>query len=166
MNRGAERAQPCVDFPVCPLGKGKVKDVPVRKISKRSSTQSPPAKTGFSLGAVFSGLVFSLIFAVIVFMLWSLVFTMTSMPDKYMTYAAYATSFLAVLLGGRRASRKAGGAGLLHGGLVGIIYAVVLLAVATLALSTPIGKGLAGWARPAADVIAGIIGGIWGAGSR
>ena len=143
-----------------------MKDVPVRKLNRSSSTQSPPTKAGFSLAAVFSGLIFSLVFAIIVFMLWSLIFTMTSMPDKYMTYAAYATSFLAVLLGGRQASRKAGGAGLLHGGLVGIIYAAVLLAIATLALSTPIGKGLAGWARPVADVIAGIIGGIWGAGSR
>lgn len=99
-------------------------------------------------------------------MVWSLAFTLTTMPDQYMTYAAYITSFLAVLLGARRATIRAGGAGLLHGGLVGVIYTVVLLAVATLALSTPIGRGIAGWARPVADILAGVIGGIWGAGSR
>lgn len=140
--------------------------MPVRKLNRRSSPQSPPAKAGFSFGAVLSGLVFSLVFAVIVFMVWSLVFTLTSLPDTYMTYAAYLTSFLAVLLGARRATIRAGGAGLLHGGLVGAIYAAVLLAVATLALSTPLARGLSGWVRPVADVLAGVIGGIWGAGSR
>lgn len=99
-------------------------------------------------------------------MVWSLIFTLTALPDKYMAYAAYITSFLAVLLGGRRAAARAGGAGLLHGGAVGAIYAVLLLAVATLVLSTPITSGLTSWARPVADVLAGVIGGIWGAGSR
>ncbi len=153
--------------PVATLWKlGEVKDVPVRKPSRRSSIQSPPAKAGFSLSAVFSGLVFSLIFAVIAFMVWSLIFTLTSLPDKYMTYAAYLTSFLAVLLGGRRAAARAGGAGLLNGGVLGVAYTILLMAVATIVLPTPISQGLAGWARPAADILAGVVGGIWGAGSR
>ncbi len=140
--------------------------MPVRKSIRQKSAQSPPTKAGFSLGAVFSGLAFSIVFAVIVFMLWSLVFTVTALPDKYMTYAAYITSFLAVLLGGRRAAARSGGAGLLHGGAVGALYALLLMAVATFALSTPLAGGLSSWARPVADVLAGVIGGIWGAGSR
>jgi putative membrane protein (TIGR04086 family) len=145
---------------------GEVKDVPVRKPSRRSSMQSPPTKAGFSLSAVFSGLAFSLIFAVIAFMVWSVIFALSSLPDNYMTYAAYLTSFLAVLFGGRRAAARAGGAGLLNGGLVGLVYTILLMAVATIVLPTPIGQGMAGWARPAIDIVAGIIGGVWGAGAR
>ncbi len=113
-----------------------------------------------------SGLVFSLLFAVVAFIGWSLIFSVTSLPDKYMTYVAYGTSFVAVLLGGLRATRQAGGAGLLNGGGVGLAYSLLLGAVATLLTSSPFSLGLSGLTRPAFDILAGIIGGVLGAGSR
>lgn len=142
-----------------------VKDLPARRPIRRSSIQAPPP-VGFSFASVASGLLFSLIFAVVVFLIWSLVFTLTSLPDKYMTYAAYGTSFVAVLLGARRATRKAGGKGLVHGGLVGVLYALVLFAVASLTTDAPLMTMISNWGRPLGDIIAGILGGIWGSGSR
>lgn len=145
-----------------------VKDVPARRPIRRSRLNAPPPKAGFSLPAVFSGLFFSLLFALIVFLAWSLVFSLTSLPDEYMTYVAYGTSFLAVLLGGRRATRKAGGAGLVHGGTVGVLYALLLGAIATLSVGPQVSFSLAirSWVRPVVDIVAGLLGGIWGAGSR
>lgn len=137
--------------------------MPTRRPMRRSSTKvAPPTRPGFSLRAVFSGLVFAFIFAIVAFLGWSLVFTITTLPDQYMTYAAYATSFLAVFFGGRLATRRAGGAGLLHGGIVGLGYALVLGALAGLITTSPLGLGIAGLTRPLLDVLAGIIGGIMG----
>ncbi len=139
--------------------------MPARRPIRRSSIQAPPP-AGFSMAAVASGLLFSIIFAVVVFLLWSLVFTLTSLPDQYMSYAAYGTSFLAVLIGARRATRRAGGKGLAHGGLVGVLYALVLFAVASLTTEAPLITTLSNWGRPLADIVAGILGGLWGSGSR
>lgn len=130
---------------------------------RRTSTKTaPPTKTGFSLNAVFSGLVFAIIFALVAFLGWSLLFTLTSLPDQYMTFVAYGTSFVAVFLGGRLATRRAGGAGLLHGGIVGVGYALLLGALAGLITTSPLSLGLAGLTRPLIDVLAGILGGIMG----
>jgi putative membrane protein (TIGR04086 family) len=123
---------------------------------------APPPKAGFSARAVFAGLVFAFIFAVVAFLAWSLLFSLTSLPDQYMTYAAYGTSFIAVLLGGRLATIRAGGAGLLNGGIVGLAYALLLGALAALITTSPLSLGLAGLTRPLVDVLAGIIGGIMG----
>lgn len=137
--------------------------MPTRRPMRRTGAKTaPPPQAGFSLRAVFSGFVFALIFALVAFLVWSLVFTLTSLPDQYMTYAAYATSFIAVFLGGRLATVRAGGGGLLHGGVVGLSYALLLGAVAALITTAPLGFSLAGLTRPLIDVLAGIIGGIMG----
>ncbi len=137
--------------------------MPTRRPMRRTSVKAaPPTKTGFSLRAVFSGLVFAIIFALAAFLGWSLLFTLTSLPDQYMTYAAYGTSFIAVLLGGRLATIRAGGAGILHGGIVGLGYALLLGGLAALITTSPLSLGLAGLTRPLVDLLAGIIGGIMG----
>lgn len=137
--------------------------MPTRRPMRRTGAKvAPPPKAGFSVRAVFAGLVFALIFAVVAFLAWSLLFSLTSLPDQYMTYAAYGTSFIAVLLGGRLATIRAGGAGLLNGGIVGLAYALLLGALAALITTSPLSLGLAGLTRPLIDVLAGVIGGIMG----
>lgn len=139
--------------------------MPTRRPTRRSSrTQVAPPTTGFSIRAVSRGLVFAFLFAVVAFLGLSLLFTLTSLPDKYMTYTAYATSFIAVLLGGRLATIRAGGAGLFHGGAVGLGYAVLLGALAALITTSPVSLGLAGLTRPLVDIVAGVIGGVMGGG--
>ncbi len=137
--------------------------MPTRRPMRRTGVKAaPPPKAGFSARAVFTGLVFALVFAVVAFLGWSLLFSLTSLPDQYMTYAAYGTSAIAVLLGGRLAAIRAGGAGLLHGGIVGLGYALLLGGLAALITTSPLGLGLAGLTRPLVDVLAGVIGGIMG----
>ncbi|MGI6344227.1 MAG: TIGR04086 family membrane protein [Bacillota bacterium] len=140
----------------------------VRSPSRRSALRpvTPPASVGFSFRALLSGLVFSIIFSFVLFLIWSLVFTVTDLPDRQMLYAAYLTSFLAVLLGGRRATMAAGGAGLIHGGLVGLLYGLLLLGASMLISSIPVTLGATSWGKVAANAVIGVIGGIWGAGSR
>lgn len=141
--------------------------MPTRKPTRRTSAKAaPPTKPGFSLYAVLSGLGFALIFALVAFLGWSLLFTLTSLPDQYMTYAAYGTSFIAVFLGGRLAARRAGGGGLLNGGVVGVGYALLLGALAGLTTSTPLGFSMKDLIRPLVDVVAGVLGGIMGNNGR
>lgn len=75
--------------------------------------------------AVVKGVIVAYIFLVFAFVTLSLIYTYTPMPDKYLSPAVSAIGFGGIFIAGFISGAKAGNRGWLHGGICGILYALV-----------------------------------------
>jgi len=94
------------------------------KADKKQQTARHFAST-VSLKAIAKGVFTSYIFLMPAFLCLAIVYTYTSMPDKFLSPATDVLSMLSIFLAGFASSAKAGNHGWLHGLLAGVLYALV-----------------------------------------
>ena len=87
-----------------------------------------PSGIPATAGAADKGVVSAYIFLVIAFLVLSLVYTYTPMPDKYLSPAVSILGFVGIFVAGFVAAAKAGNRGWLHGAVTGILFALVRIA--------------------------------------
>ncbi len=78
------------------------------------------------LTAMFKGIVASYIITIPLFIFFALVLTYTNFPEKYVESAVLAVTVLSVLAAGFTTTRSIGSKGWLNGGIVGLIYMIIL----------------------------------------
>ena len=88
-----------------------------------------PSGIPATAGAALKGVISAYIFLVIAFLVLSLVYTYTPMPDKYLEPAVTIVGCIGVFIAGFVAAAKAGTRGWLHGALTGILFALVRIAM-------------------------------------
>lgn len=71
----------------------------------------------------------ALIFSVVLLFIAALVLYFTAVPEKSTPYLVFGISLIAILFGSSFAGRKIGARGWLNGGIVGVLYVVIMLAV-------------------------------------
>ncbi len=103
--------------------------------------------------------------SLLVFVLSSLLFAYTPLPETVLPYLTYLTSIVSVLVGGIYAGGKTGHKGWKNGGIIGILYFVGLFLLSFF-LGVQIVFGLQLFARAVLAFVIGAIGGIIGVNLR
>lgn len=116
---------------------------------------------GINGAAIAAGVVMTFALTVIVSAILAVAITVTDITEGHVSGVLYYIGLLTTAVGGGVASRRASSRGWLHGGLVGIIYVVVSLAVGLIifpgtAIFFEAGRKLA------VAFIAGALGGVVG----
>jgi len=107
------------------------------------------------------GILLALLFSLGMILLIALLLYLTALPERMAFYLVYAVSIAAILWGSAYAARRIGSRGWLHGGIIGVIYVLLMLGgglivVADLAI---------GWnlvVKIFLGFIFGAVGGMWG----
>ncbi len=97
-------------------------------MNRRPNTVVPPAGLrNPAVGAVARGVLLALIISLMLLLLASLVLHWTAVPEKISPYLVFGISLLAILAGSRFTGRRIGYRGWFHGGMVGLLYVLLLL---------------------------------------
>lgn len=89
-------------------------------------TGSPP------LLAILYGLFLALFLSALLLFIASAVLHLTTVPEYISPYIIFGVSLIGIVFGSRLAGKKAGSRGWLNGGMVGLLYVVILLLVGLL----------------------------------
>lgn len=108
--------------------------------------------------AILKGTLSAFIFSLVLFAIVSLLFSYTSLSDAYMPLTAIFAGVFSVAWGGFTAARNASRGALFNGGLVGLLYGLVVLALGAFVLSEPLGTQIF-W-RMGGAIICGTVGGM------
>ncbi|ACB85361.1 TIGR04086 family membrane protein [Natranaerobius thermophilus] len=131
----------------------------------RNSSAGSNKAQGSSESLLNSPLVLGVILAycitLVVFVLASLMFTFTPLPEAVMPYLTYITSIISVLIGSIYAAGKIGYKGWLNGGICGLLYFLGLF-ILSLVLGVQIVYGLQLISRALLAFVIGAVGGILG----
>jgi putative membrane protein (TIGR04086 family) len=120
-----------------------------------------PDKTSSGFSAVITGLITSILAVVIIFLVIGIYGFYTSSDIASLGTLALSGTLLAIACGGFNAGRKAGRRGLVYGGLVGVIFAIVAIMIG-------VGNGpravitMTSVKRVILSIVAGCIGGMFG----
>lgn len=113
------------------------------------------------ISSLFNGLLASIIVTVLAFILLALIMANTDFPQRLITPAVVLTTIVSVLTAGSVSTRGIHSKGWLNGGIVGLIYMVILYLVSSLVYNDfTIDKYVI--TMTAIGVLAGAIGGIVG----
>lgn len=113
------------------------------------------------LGAIVAGVIVTFLLTLAVSALLAVGIYLTDMTEAHVTGALYYIGLVAVAIGGAAASRRAGTRGWLHGGITGLAYVGLSLAIGTLLF--PGGAAMVGVpAKLLTGTAAGAIGGVAG----
>lgn len=82
-----------------------------------------------AIGVVARGVLLAFALSLVLLFLASLVLHWTTVPEKISPYLVFGISLVAILFGSRFSGRRIGYRGWLHGGLVGLLYVLLLLAL-------------------------------------
>jgi putative membrane protein (TIGR04086 family) len=123
-----------------------------RKLSQDTASAGPLLEPRALLRGTLSAFVLSFV----LFALVSAVVTYTALTDEHLPFIATLTGVFSVLWGGFTAGGSAHRAALIHGGLAGLLYGLLVLLLGRLVLAEPASL-LALW-RIAGAVICGAIG--------
>ncbi|MDD2630247.1 MAG: TIGR04086 family membrane protein [Limnochordia bacterium] len=114
-------------------------------------------KATFSIGAIFTGTLISLVSATVFSLIaatYLLITNITVLPTKWLFYLG----ILATAIGGCQAARRIKAKGWFHGALVGVLF--LILSYLLFGLEGFIGHIL--WSKALITIIAGSIGGMFG----
>ncbi|MTI70951.1 MAG: TIGR04086 family membrane protein [Firmicutes bacterium] len=114
----------------------------------------------FSL-KVLKSIGFSYIFTIIFFIIFALILTYTSIPDKYLPIMNSITMILSIALGSIYMGIKADNKGWLNGALVGILY-MIILTIISLIMIKSFNLDLYLMLKYLISIITGAIGGMIG----
>lgn len=100
-------------------------------------------KSKINISSILKGVVFSYIVTFILVFILSIVYYFCDMSDKLMGIAVFAIGVLGVFLGAFLLSRTISDKGMLHGGILGVIYCVILLILSFfINMEFTMGKGM------------------------
>ena len=108
--------------------------------------------------AILSGTISAFVLSVALFAIVSILFAYTALPDTFMPLIATLAGVFSVVCGGFTVGRKAAQGALLNGGIVGLLYGLVVLVLGVLVLSEPLGTQ-ALW-RIGGAIVCGAAGGL------
>lgn len=118
----------------------------------------PPGKVWLDLGR---GILLAILFSLVMILLIALLLYLTALPESMAPYLVYAVSVVAVLWGAAHSARRIGSRGWLNGGIVGVVYVLLLLGAGLIAL-----EGISfGWTllvKIFLGFVFGAAGGMWG----
>ncbi len=107
------------------------------------------------------GVLLALIFSLVMLLAIALALYLTELPEKAGSYLVYAVSIVAILWGSAYAARRIGTRGWLNGGMIGLIYVLIMLGGGLV-----IGDDMAvSWSlaiKLFLGFVFGAIGGMWG----
>ena len=107
------------------------------------------------------GILLALLFSVVLLLVIALLLYLTALPERTAPYLVYAVGIAAVLWGSAYAARNIGVRGWLNGGVVGLLYVLLMLGVGLIVVEDmSIGWGLA--VKVFMGFIFGAAGGMWG----
>jgi putative membrane protein (TIGR04086 family) len=92
---------------------------------------SAPA-SGFASPPVVYGVVTSCVTTLVLLVMTSVVITWMSVSDAKLPYITYTINVIAVLMGGASSARKSMQRGWYYGGMVAVIYALLLVIIGTI----------------------------------
>ncbi|HHX87778.1 MAG TPA: TIGR04086 family membrane protein [Firmicutes bacterium] len=131
----------------------------------RSGNMVPlPSWNSAAVWGVAKGLLFSILISLGLLLVCSLVLHFSAVPEKVTPYLACGVALLSVLCGSYYAGKRIGFRGWLHGGVVGLLYIVILLLVGILAHSE-FAFGLYLVSKLFLGFVFGAAGGMWGVNS-
>lgn len=87
---------------------------------------------------LFSGIVYAFITMAVCSLLYSLVLTLTNQSEESLTFFAYLIHGLAIFIGAYTCGKRINNRGWYHGGILGLVYAVIIILVGFLALDNGI----------------------------
>ncbi len=93
------------------------------RVQKRNSRA--PAVSGVSWRPVAAGLIFTICLTLVVSALLAIAIAWTTLTEMALSGPTYYIALVVVALGGAYGARRASSLGWVHGGLVGILYALV-----------------------------------------
>ena len=89
------------------------------------------------------GIILALLFSLGMILLIALLLYLTALPERMAFYLVYAVSIAAILWGSAYAARRIGSRGWLHGGIIGVIYVLLIWAgLIIVAVENPAGTWL------------------------
>lgn len=104
-------------------------------INNANTTLKAPLNDSFNFVSVLKGILISYVITIPMFMLFALLLTNINFPERLTTPAVVITTVVSVLFAGSTATRDAKNKGWLNGGLVGLLYMLVLYLVSSLVLN-------------------------------
>lgn len=108
-----------------------------------------------------SGIIFALFLTLVFFLLIALLITFTSLSDKYLGVLVTASTILGVAMGSLKSARHVDSKGWLHGLIVGLFYAGIMILIGFIAIpGYSIHTGIL--LKSLYYTLAGILGGIVG----
>lgn len=128
--------------------------MPRRRLGQATQPQGPL----FQPVALLKGTLSAFVLSLVLFAVVSVIFTYTSLSDRYMPLIATLAGVFSVLWGGFNAARLTERGQVLHGSLVGFFYGLVVLALGKFILSEPVAAQVF-W-RIGGALICGAVGGF------
>ncbi len=107
------------------------------------------------------GILLALVFSLVMLLVIALVLYLTALPEKVASYLVYGVSIAAILWGSAYATRRIGTRGWLNGGIIGVIYVLLMIGGGLIIVDDmAIGWSLA--VKIFLGFVFGAIGGMWG----
>ena len=131
---------------------------PVNHISPRFSF------SGSNVLILLKGTILALVLSVVLIFIAALVLYFTPLPEKTAPYLVFGISLAAILVGASFAGKKIGARGWLNGGIVGLLYVVLMLSAGLIILDNM----TVGWnfiTKLFLGFAFGAAGGMWGVNS-
>lgn len=125
---------------------------------RRSGQATQPESPLFQPMALLKGTLLAFVLSLALFAVVSVIFTYTSLSDRYMPLVATFAGVFSVLWGGFSAARRTERGAILHGSLVGLFYGVIVLALGKFILSEPVSSSAL--LRMGGALICGAVGGF------
>jgi putative membrane protein (TIGR04086 family) len=125
------------------------------------SKVSPYPLGGAAIPVLLKATAMALILSVFLLFVAALVLYFTAVPEKIAPYLVFGISLAAILWGSSFAGRKIGTRGWINGGIVGILYVVIMLAIGLLVLD----NFAFNWnfiVKIFLGFVFGAVGGMWG----
>lgn len=108
--------------------------------------------------AILKGTLSAFVLSIALFAIVSILFAYTALPDTFMPLIATFAGVFSVVWGGFTVGRRAVHGAPLNGGIVGLLYGLVVLALGVLVLSEPLGAQVL-W-RIGGAIVCGAVGGL------
>ena len=120
-----------------------------------------PISLSALLTALLKGLAIALALSVVLLFIAALVFYFTAVPEKITPYLVFAVSLVAILAGSSFAGKRIGTRGWLHGGVVGLLYVILMLVIGLFFRETVAFSGNL-VTKLFLGFVFGAVGGMWG----
>ncbi|MFO8060205.1 MAG: TIGR04086 family membrane protein [Bacillota bacterium] len=133
----------------------------VLAVVRRNRVTAGQGEAGLSGRAIMTGLIITLALALAIAVVVSILIYFTDMSEGSAASYIYYLGMMCVAVGGAAGARGAGRLGWLHGGLVGLLYAVLSLALTFIILPGPVVFG-AILGRIGTVTLVGALGGVIG----
>ena len=114
--------------------------------------------------AILQGLLIAIIISAVLLLIGAAVIHWTDAPERYSAIMVFAVSLVGLLIGSRITGKRGGSRGWLNGGIVGLLYVVLVLVLGFIFIDNfTFGFGFV--SKVFLGFIFGAFGGIWGVNS-